>query len=130
MLEILLLVWLCSSLGKILRSKGRKPLFFQIMLVLSWFGAEFVGGVVGGIMQAVRHGGGGPGGFDFTIYICALVGAACAAAFWFLIANILPPVEPAWKNTQSKGDPVIGLPPEMAAPSDPNNPYAPPRTDQ
>ena len=54
MLEILLLVWLCSSLGKILRSKGRKPLVFQIMLVISWFGAQVAGFFVGGIVRAVR----------------------------------------------------------------------------
>ena len=130
MLEILLLFWLCSSLGKILRAKGRKPLMFQIGLVLSWFGAEFAGGVVAGIIQAVRLEGRQPEGFDFSIYIFALVGAACAAGFWFFIANVLPPVEPAWQKNLGASAPVIGPPPDFGPPADPNNPYAPPRTDQ
>ena len=34
MLEIVLLYFLCKSMGNVLRDKGRKPLGFQILLVI------------------------------------------------------------------------------------------------
>ena len=130
MLELILVFWLCSSLGKIIRRKGRKPLVFQILCGISWFVGEIAGFVIGSIVQAIRLGDQGPAGFDLSVYIFALVGAGCGAGFWFLVANILPPVEPAWQSSSGTNDPVIGPPPEYAPPADPNNPYAPPRTDQ
>lgn len=125
MLEILLLVWLCTTLGKLLRSKGRKPLVFQILLVVSWFGAEFCAGVIAAIVQEVR-GGGQPGGvFDWKLYLFALIGAASAAAFWFLVAYLIPPKQPDYATPQFAGPP--GASPVYQPPADPNNPYAPPR---
>ncbi len=126
MLEILLLAWLCSSIGKVLRSKGRKPLVFQILLVASWFGAEFCAGIVGGGVQAIRAGDRPPpGGFDFTIYLFALVGAACAAGFWFLIVYLIPPKHPDYSTAKFAGP--SGASPVYQPPADPNNPYASPR---
>lgn len=129
MLEIILLVWLCSSLGKILRAKGHKPLVFQILLVVSWFGAEFVVGFVAGFIRAVQLGNAQPQGFDITGYVFALIGAACAGGFWFLVANLMPRVQPAYSPDYAKTDPIIGPPPDFAPPADPNNPYSPPRAD-
>ena len=125
MLDILLLVWLCTSLGKVLRSKGRKPLVFQILLVLSWFGAEFCAGIIYGVFQSFR---GAPAdmGFDFTLYVVALLGAACAAGFWFLIAYLLPSAEVNYAPPAFAGQ--SGTAPMYQPPQDPNNPYAPPRT--
>ena len=130
MLEILLVFWLCSSLGKILRRKGRKPLMFQIFCGISWFVGEVLGAIIGSIFQMIRLGDQEPPGFDWTIYIFALAGAACGAGFWFLVANVLPPAEPAWQGTGGAQDPVIGPPLEQRPPLDPDNPYAPPRRDR
>ena len=132
MCEILLVVWLCSSLGKVLREKGRKPLVFQILLGISWFVGEVGGAIIGGIFLAISGGGGGDG-FDFTIYIFALIGAACAAGFWFAVAYAMPPVEQPWSaagaGVGGKVGPTIGPPPGFDPPADPNNPYSPPRSD-
>ena len=71
MLEIILLIYLCKSIGAIVRSKGRKPLVFQILLVMLWIGGEFFGGVVAGVVHAVRHGD-VPFEFGISMYLYAL----------------------------------------------------------
>ena len=131
MLEIILLAYLCSSLGKIIRAKGRKPLLFQFLLVISWFAGEIGGFIVGGIVQAIRSGGAPADGFDFTLYLFALGGAALATVFWFVVANLMPPVESAIQQTAGGfPGPTIGPPHEIAPPADPNNPYSPPSADR
>ena len=45
MLEIILVYFMCKSIGKKLRAKGRKPLVFQFMLVVMWIGGEIAGGI-------------------------------------------------------------------------------------
>ena len=90
MLEIILLYFLCKSLGSMLREKGRNPLAFQILLVLFWFGGEFMGGVVAAIVHAARYGD-GPQELGLGVYLFALVGAACGAGLWFLVAGLMPP---------------------------------------
>ena len=114
MLEIILIIYLCSALGKVIRKKGRKPLVFQILLFFSWFVGEIGGFIVGSVIQTVRNGGMQPDGFDFTLYFFGLAGAACATAFWFGVAHLMPPVEPAYQSAGAAADPIIGPPPELS----------------
>ena|SRR5829696_8577483 len=82
MLEILLLVYLCKQIGKILRDKGRSPGWFQFLLVILWLGGEFFGAVVASLL-GVDQGGG--------IYLGALLGAAGGAVIGFVIAKSVAP---------------------------------------
>jgi hypothetical protein len=117
--------------AKFCERKGRKPLVFQILLVLSWFGAEFIAGIIYGIVLAMQHGG-QPPEFDMTIYLVALLGAGAAAGFWFLVAYLMPPgqmpLRPAIGPYAGPPAQPFGPPPTFGPPSDPNNPYAPPRS--
>ena len=86
MLEILLLIYLCRELGKILRAKGRSAGWFQFLLVILWFGGELFGAVAAAII-----------GFDSgpAMYLGALLGAAGGAVLGFVIAKSIAsaPVE-------------------------------------
>lgn len=125
MLEILVLIFLCRALGRKLRDKGRKPLMFQIMLVVMWIGGEFCAGVVAGIVQVIQH-----GDADFEpglpVYLAAIAGAALGAGACFLIVHFLPPVdENASSYPTDLAQPSAS---NAAAPIDPDNPYVPPRS--
>lgn len=89
MLELILLVVLCKSIGNVLRNKGRNPLLFQIMLVGMWIGGEIAGFIVGDVIYAIRHGA-APDEFELSGYLYAIVGAACGAGFTFLVAHLMP----------------------------------------
>jgi hypothetical protein len=103
MLEIILLFFLCRSLGTTLRNKGRSPIGFQIMLVLGWIACEFIGGFIGFIVGAIVTGEEdsallfGIGG--------ALAGAISAAVTVFMIAKSL---EPAVATDPYYGDDSYG----------------------
>ena len=86
MLEILLLVYLCRSLGRTLRDKGRSPGWYQFLLVVLWFGGEVFGAIVA--VAVFRLEGAGS-------YLGALVGAAGGATLAFVIAHSLGPVHVA-----------------------------------
>ena len=106
MLEIILLIYLGKSIGAIVRSKGRKPLGFQILLVMLWIGGEFFGGVVAGVVHAVRHGD-VPFEFGISVYLYALGGAGCGAGFCFLLAYLMPPLdEMAASQSNDFNDPL------------------------
>jgi hypothetical protein len=126
MLEIVLLYFLCKRLGEMLRGKGQSPLPYQIMLVVFWFGGEFLAGVAAGVLYAVQNGGASPEPFDLTVYLFAMMGAACGAGLAFLIAHLLP---------DNQAEATYGTPggfefnPNYRLPTpDPNNPYSPPQT--
>jgi hypothetical protein len=91
MLEILALYFMCKSMGNMLRDKGHKPLGYQVLLVLFWFGGEFVGAVATTVMLALVS---GPNaveqGFNVLAYVGALIGAVMGAGLAFLIAKLLP----------------------------------------
>jgi hypothetical protein len=93
MLEILLLISMCKSIGRIVREKGRSATPFQVMLVVLWLVGEFVGAVVGAIVL-----GGG-----MAIYLFALMGAAAGAIVTFVIAKNLQSMDP---STGARGFPV------------------------
>ncbi len=88
MLEIFLIIALCSAIGKMLTNKGyttRWP--FQLLFVCLWFGGELFGAVVGMGLSA-NPATGGPD--MVSVYVCALIGAACGAVVAFVIVGILP----------------------------------------
>ena len=116
MLEIILVIVLCKALGNLLRAKGRKPFWLQVMLVFSWIAGEFAAGVVAGIVHVIRYGEDAPMGFG--IYLFAIVGAALGAGFTFFIAYMLPA-----QNSQSLQE--IASNDAFERRLDPNNPYAP-----
>ena len=124
MLEILLLYYLCKKLGRNLRDKGRKPLLYQIMLVLVWFGGEIAGAIVAAVVYVVVQGQ-APPDFSLPIYLSAIVGAGCGTAFCFTIAWLLPSAyeEPDPAYVHDDGSARQGFPS-----ADPNNPYSSPQT--
>jgi hypothetical protein len=99
MLEIIILFFLCRSLGTTLRDKGRNPIGFQILLVLAWIACEFIGGFVGYIFGAIVT---GDEDNAFIVGIGgALAGAISAAVTVFMIAKSLHPAvetEPSYRD--------------------------------
>ncbi len=85
MLEIIIVWKLCQSIGNKMRAKGRSATWLQVLLVVSWFGTEFVCGFIGGMLSEPTP----EDGFPLLPYVLALVGAACAAGVCFLIAHSL-----------------------------------------
>jgi hypothetical protein len=79
MLEIIALIAMGKRIGSIMREKGRKGGWYQLLLVVLWIGGEFVGAIFGGIITNGRGG--------LAIYLFALIGAAVGAAIAFWIAN-------------------------------------------
>ena len=115
MLEILIVIALCTKMGKMLRAKGRKPLMMQITLVVMWIAGEFIAGFIAGVLHVLRNGQNAEMGFG--VYVCAIVGAAIGAGIAFLIAHLLP--------DQSQPSLATGQDPFDHRTRDPNNPYAP-----
>ncbi len=122
MLEIILLIWLCTSMGKVLRAKNRRPLLMQILVVLTWFGAEVCGVIATMIFVAVTQGAETLEGTNLGVsYLVALLSAALSVLVLFGVAWLLPPREahaPVARAYEA-GDGSIDLAPD--------NPYNPPR---
>ena len=125
MIEIIVVYFLCKGLGKIVRAKGRKPLWLQVMLVVSWFGGEFVGAFIGAIGYVVMTGD-DTGELHPSVYLFALLGAALGAGFCFLVAYLLPDAAPAYDPYQAAPD-FGGMNPSKPR-VDSDNPYHPPRS--
>jgi hypothetical protein len=123
-LELIFLYYLCKNLGRNLRQKGRKPLLFQIMLVLMWFGGEVAGGIVAAVVYVLVQGQ-APPEFSLPVYLGAIAGAACGAGFCFMIAWLVPPAyeEPSFADARDGAAARLIFPPV-----DPNNPYSSPQT--
>ena len=124
MIEIVFVVVLCKLIGKKLVAKNRKAWPFQLMLVVGWFGGEFVAGFIAGIVHAIQNGPNAPIGTG--IYLLAIVGALVGTGFTFLVVHLLPPNAPPSMISSEAEDP-FGANPNAAKryPSDPTNPYAP-----
>ena len=120
MLEILFLVGLCKTIGRILERKGRRSGWFKFLVVIAWFGGELAGAVVAAIAAAIMNPQQEPP--MGAIYISALVGAGLSVGFVFLVASLLSDlrrVEPSFGPTAA---PLAGL--DLLG--DPNNPYRAP----
>lgn len=89
MLEILALYFLCKEMGRILRKKGRKPLFMQIMVIVCWWGAMFVAAVAYGVFVASKDGPEAAEDLGVMVYVVALLGAAIGQLALFGIAHLL-----------------------------------------
>lgn len=89
MLEIIILIILCSKIGKIVESKGRKKIGYQFMLVGMWLGGELFGGILGGIVGALVLGN--EDGATLLGIAAALVCAITGAVIAFQIAKNLEP---------------------------------------
>jgi hypothetical protein len=91
MLEIVILIILAGKIGKIVESKGRKKIGYQLMLIGLWLGGEIFGGILGGIIGAIAVGD-EDGSMLFGIGF-ALVFAITGAVIAFQIAKNLTPLD-------------------------------------
>ncbi len=89
MLEIVALFFLCSKMGKMLRAKGWKPLFMQIMVVLAWFGSMFFAAVAYGVYLGLTRGPEAVEDVGLAIYPWMLLAAAMSQVVIFGIAALL-----------------------------------------
>jgi hypothetical protein len=86
MLEIIFVFTLWKRMGEKMRAKGYdKPFWFQFFVPVFWLGGEFLGAFVYAVIRVLR--GQHNSGFDFFLYLAALVGAALGAGGIFLIAS-------------------------------------------
>src|SRR5690348_11305367 len=92
MLEILGLIALCKSIGRILERKGRRSGWFKFLVVIAWFGGEFVGAILAAIVAVIVNPQREPP--MGAIYITALVCAAASVGLVFLIASLLSDLRP------------------------------------
>ena len=86
MLEILLLVHLCKRIGLGLRAKGHRAGWYQLFVVLAWFGGEFFGAFTVGIVLAIASPAANPRWG--ALYLASIGCAALAVSFVFWIARI------------------------------------------
>jgi len=100
MLEILFIIALWKKMGEKMRGKGyERPLGFQILVPIAWFGGEFLGAFVYAIVRAIM--GQQDTGFDIVLYVIALLTAAVFTGGLFLIVGLFerrvpcpPPLPP------------------------------------
>jgi hypothetical protein len=120
MLEIILIIGCCKSIGNKARKRGRTAVGYQVMFVLFWIGGEFLGAFLTALGGAEEKG---------AVYVGALIGAASGAALAFLIVSMLSDVS----RTIDFNSQRFGYAPNLQ-PSDevidPANPYASPRTNR
>ena len=116
MLEIILVIGLCKALGNVLRAKGRKPFWMQVLLGVAWLGGEIAGAILGGIVHVVRNGPNEQ--FGVEVYLFAIVGAALGASVTFFIAYMMPSLKDDYvQQVSAVTDPFDRH-------IDPSNPYA------
>ncbi len=108
MIEIAVIYWLAHRVGQIVKAKGRKPGWYQVMAVALWVVGEFLGGFLGEIIMMIVNGGETPS--RWLIYLFALMGAAAGATAAHLIAQgvspVAPPTPPAGEGNSSSNDGV------------------------
>ena len=110
MLEIIVLILLCKHIGERVRSAGRKPFRYQVLMVCLWFGGEMAGGFTGVFLCELLDID--PGLRFGVTYGCAIGGAVLGAFVAFAIAKRYGAApEPA-------GFPVMPMPSVPVNPSD------------
>lgn len=91
MLEIVFLYFLCKKMGEKLRAKGwRRPVWMQIVVVLTWLGSMFLGSLVYGIYVYIREGEVASQNLGFSVYPVAFLSAAAGVGLLFLLVRFLP----------------------------------------
>lgn len=103
MLEIVLLIFLCKKMGSLLRKKGWKPLFMQILVVFLWFGAEVSGAFAYGVYVMVTQGMEAAEGIGWAAYLWALLAAVLGQLLLFGFAWLLPTQELPIPSADSTG---------------------------
>jgi hypothetical protein len=110
MIEILVIWFLASKIGKIAKQKGHKSGGYIALTVVLWIVGELVGAVVGALALVIA----GAESSQCLIYLFALAGAGCGAGIAYLIANNLSqraplpaPVGPT--GTGPDEPPITGL---------------------
>jgi hypothetical protein len=90
MLEIILLYFLCKSIGDVITNKGRISIGYQVMAVVMWFGGEFFA-VFAYVFYLLVSGAEPNQVFDLSAWIVALCGGGLGGGFAYLIAQAMPP---------------------------------------
>jgi hypothetical protein len=123
MLEIIILWRMWHRIGHKAQLKGASPLKYQLLLILLWFGGEFVGGFLAVFVTVFLYGGIPEGGYSLIIdYILAIALAVFGVWYVFNLVENLP--EPAVRPPDP--DTMVATPEaKMATPGNPL-PAAPP----
>jgi formylglycine-generating enzyme required for sulfatase activity len=108
MLEILAVWWLTRRIGQIVRRKGRKSVWYQVLTIVLWCVGELSGALLGWILTDAGESG------QCLIYILALAGAGTGAAIAYWIANSLTPATLPEAHTPSGEQLQEGKPEAMA----------------
>lgn len=87
MLEILLIISLCRSNGRIVEQKGHPPGRYKLLTALLWIGGEITGAFLAAILASGSDGTG-------FIYLFALVGAGVGAGLSRLMVRRIHPTFP------------------------------------
>jgi predicted branched-subunit amino acid permease len=98
MLEIIAIWAMTSQIGKVVKAKGHKSGWYQVMTVVFWFGGELIGALIGAAISD---------GDTCGTYGFAIAGAAAGAGVAYLIARSLPDQTPP----QTPQPPQATLPP-------------------
>jgi hypothetical protein len=89
MIELFVLYQLCTNLGRIAREKGRGARGYQLLLVLLWVGAEFVGSFLVCLALFLIYGGVAED-MILVVYAGALATAVVSAWIAFRVVRGLP----------------------------------------
>jgi len=104
MLEILALIGLTKTIGKIVEGKGYKSGGYKLLTVLMWFGGEILGAIIGAMVAE-----GGESAQCLT-YLFALAGAGLGAFGAYSIANSLTAIGPSLEGTGTASMPRLPIP--------------------
>ena len=121
MLEILLLVGMCTYIGKTLRAKGRKPLRYQIGVVAGYYGGVLMAGVVYGILIVV-NGGEVLEHSTTTALIAVVTGTAVSVSV--VLSALMASPNPTLAQQQFEAGGQHGPENEFAYQESSTNPYA------
>ncbi len=128
MLEIIAIIALWKKMGDMMRSRGyARPIGFQLLVILCWFGGE----VVGAVAVAIAYGATGHADAGFMPYLGAIATAVVATGLVFLIASRFSrqaPFPPAFTSPYpgQQATPYYSQPPGQAyPPPPPQNPPGP-----
>jgi hypothetical protein len=104
MLEILALIGLTKTIGKIVEEKGYKSGRYKLLTVLMWFGGEILGAIIGTVAAEEVESA------QCLIYLFALAGAGLGAFGAYSIANSLTAIGPSREVTGTASMPRLPIP--------------------
>ena len=83
MLEIIVVIFMVRSIGKIVHEKGGKAWGYQLLLIVLWLLGELIGAIIGALVVG--------GDNILVMWIFALVGALAGAKIAFEMAKNATP---------------------------------------